>query len=62
MNIYFCQFLFFSLCIIKYCFWPRFFFMNQSSGGGRYKGIYWCNRTQNLKDLFILCYHGTILT
>ncbi|EBE4780330.1 hypothetical protein FHK17_13005 [Salmonella enterica] len=62
MNIYFCQFLFSSLCIIKYCFWPGFIFHESSLRVGRDKDIYWRNRSHNLKDLFILCYHGTILT
>ncbi|ECO4242770.1 hypothetical protein FYE06_20115, partial [Salmonella enterica] len=28
VNFYFCQFLFFSLFIIKYCFWPGYIFVN----------------------------------
>ncbi|EAM8699102.1 hypothetical protein BW490_05610 [Salmonella enterica] len=61
MNFYYCQFLFFSLFIIKYCFWPGYIFVNSLPTAGD-KGICWRNSAHNLKDLFIVCYHGKILT
>ncbi|MGC9586922.1 UNVERIFIED_CONTAM: hypothetical protein PVV62_23885, partial [Salmonella enterica subsp. enterica serovar Rissen] len=61
VNFYFCQFLFFSLFIIKYCFWPGYISVNSLPTAGD-KGICWRNSAHNLKDLFIVCYHGKILT
>ncbi|ECD4318157.1 hypothetical protein GRJ36_000927 [Salmonella enterica] len=61
MNFYFCQFLFSSLFIIKYCFWPGYIFVNSLPTAGD-KGICWSNSAHKLKDLFIVCYHGKILT
>ncbi|WP_249895885.1 hypothetical protein, partial [Salmonella enterica] len=61
VNFYFCQFLFSSLFIIKYCFWPGYIFVNSLPTAGD-KVICWRNSAHNLKDLFIVCYHGKILT
>ncbi len=40
VNFYFCQFLFFSLFIIKYCFWHGYIFVNGLPTAAD-KGICW---------------------
>ncbi|ONF77932.1 hypothetical protein BXA16_14225 [Salmonella enterica subsp. enterica serovar Typhimurium] len=46
MNFYFCQFLFSSLFIIKYCFWPGYIFVNSLPTAGD-KVICWREDEQN---------------